>query len=75
MLRLIDDGTLDTVYRCDECGEEERFSQDWRAGHLLHQQPCPAAKDYDAECTCYADVDYDSMDRAAAEEHDCEAGR
>lgn len=29
-LTLIDDGTLDTVFSCSECGEEIRYSPEWR---------------------------------------------
>ena len=28
MIKLIDDGTLDTVLRCSECGEELRYNYD-----------------------------------------------
>lgn len=32
---LLDDGTLDTVVRCDRCGREERYSDssDYRDSH------------------------------------------
>ena len=26
MFHIVDDGTLDTVVRCDDCGGEERFN-------------------------------------------------
>ena len=26
MLRIVDDGTLDTVVHCDDCGQELRFN-------------------------------------------------
>lgn len=33
-ISLVDDGTLDTVFRCGKCGEEFRFNFQWSEGGI-----------------------------------------
>jgi len=37
-VRLTDDGTMDTVLRCDECGEEFRFNYEWSASDSTYEE-------------------------------------
>ena len=40
MIELIDDGTLDTVLRCSECGEELRYNYD--GGDISPDESAPS---------------------------------
>jgi hypothetical protein len=66
-ITLTDDGTLDTVVRCDDCGEEFRYNFDIED----HAEDCTAKTDDSAPpCTCYdAFVEWCIIDAANA--HDC----
>jgi hypothetical protein len=46
-LTLIDDGTLDTVFRCDDCGGEMRYSAEWRASYQS-EDPDNPEEDFEA---------------------------
>lgn len=60
-IELTDDGTLDTVLRCSECGEEFRYNFD------EHGEDCTVE---DGSCDCYdAFVEWAIED--AESEHDC----
>ena len=62
MIRLSDDGTMDTVLKCDECGEEMRYNFD------THNEDCT---DESGACGCYDEfVDWAIED--AEYEHECE---
>lgn len=60
-IHLTDDGTLDTVLRCDECGEEFRYNYD-----LGLDDPDGLPTDYDAF------IEW-AIEDATAEHYDCSA--
>jgi len=61
-LHLVDDGTLDTVFICDECGGEERVTtEDYESSEYLSgDQPF--------------DEDRIRWSREVAGDHECEGG-
>jgi len=60
MIELTDDGTLDTVLRCTECGEEFRFMYDGATD----------TADEDAAVAAY-DAFVDECVADATDEHEC----
>lgn len=52
MIRLGDDGTMDTVLVCEECGEEFRFSRDvsFCEDYDVFVNECITEVDNDHEC-------------------------
>ena len=60
---LADDGTLDTVVACDDCGEEVRYYTD------LDDEDCEAEKTGD-DCGCY-DRFVAWAKKDAEEHHEC----
>lgn len=61
-IRLVDDGTLDTVFQCHECNEEMRFNFD--------PTSCAECDDITDECNHYDDFVYDCL-RECADNHVC----
>lgn len=69
---LIDDGTLDTVYKCDDCGVEERFTfagtdfetyddfLDWINNEALDEHECSIDDPDDPDEPDY-DYEYDDL--------------
>lgn len=62
---LVDDGTLDTVFRCAACGEEMRYNFDPMNDHA---EDCEVT---DGSCNCYDNFTYNML-RETADEHVCE---
>ena len=60
---LTDDGTLDTVVRCEHCGHEERFNYD--------PSPDPFDIDPNADADTLYDTFIDACCERAAEDHEC----
>lgn len=52
---LMDDGTMDTVIRCDECGEEYRYNYDGDEDQTYQQFIQWAMTDMDEEHECGED--------------------
>lgn len=67
---LTDDGTMDTVVRCDECGEEVRFNRDGADDADL--KPCCALCIPEGCPNCYGAY-VDECCNYAAEDHQCSA--
>ena len=66
MIRLTDDGTMDTVIECSDCGEEFRGNYDpWGPDMVDEDEPTAA----EAECA-YEDFTKDFIDEVEME-HDC----
>lgn len=59
MIELTDDGTLDTVIRCSDCGQEYRFTHDATDSSDVHPQVAYMSFVSD----CIAEI---------VEEHECE---
>lgn len=45
---LTDDGTMDTVIRCSDCGAEQRYNYD---ASMRDDVSCDAHDTYDADCS------------------------
>lgn len=60
-IELTDDGTMDTVLRCDECGEEFRFTY----------QPGPEEEDTDQTDEEAYDAYIESCIEEIEAEHEC----
>jgi len=65
---LVDDGTLDTVLRCQGCGEEARYNES-----LETDTDCEAEKPGDA-CGCRGRF-IAWAKRDAEEQHECPGGQ
>ena len=61
-IQLVDDGTMDTVFRCAECLEEMRFTFD--------PTNCGECSDDNDECDHDDDFLYDCL-RECADDHEC----
>jgi RNase P subunit RPR2 len=59
---IIDDGTLDTVVSCDDCGEQQRFNSD----------ELPECDLNGAHVTCYDDRIEQALEWAGDMHEDCE---
>ena len=68
-IQLSDDGTLDTVLRCSECGEEFRFSFDGTYDDDGNEIEEPTDEQADAAYGAFVDESI----RETSEEHECKS--
>lgn len=72
-IELSDDGTMDTVLRCSECGEEFRFNYDgaYEDGNLEPSEARTAQEEEAAREEAY-DAWVDSCIEEVEAEHECD---
>lgn len=57
-MHLVDDGTMDTVLLCSDCGEEFRYSEADRdeSGAVLESWLAEKEEEHSAECDHWQDI-------------------
>jgi hypothetical protein len=65
-IQLSDDGTMDTLFRCTDCGQEFRFSVDAWSHADESSKECQ-----DGDCDC-RDTWIDEQIDEISDEHECE---
>lgn len=65
-IKLIDDGTLDTVFRCSECGQEIRTNYadsgwDLPYEEWLIETGAEISREHADDCKCNDEIDFDNV--------------